>query len=87
MLRAVLVKIVSRELFPDVRVQPVSPLWIVKCIYSEREISFCPLLLSLLWASFLREGPSKLYVAKGRMRYVSSWIHVASQRASATHCY
>lgn len=63
----------------------LSGLW--KVFIQKGESSSCPLLLSLLWASFPREGSFSLYVAKRRMRYVSSQIHVASQRASATHCY
>lgn len=48
--------------------------------------SFCLLLLSLFRASFLRDGPSKLCVAKGKMSWVSSWVHVIPWWASALHC-
>lgn len=88
-LRAVLVRISSCELFPDVHVQPVSPVWIVQCIYSERRKLLLPLVAFPASGLFSQGRPLQVLCVwrKNEMGSISSQLHVASWPASAMHCY
>lgn len=79
LLRAVLDKISSCELFPDVHMQSMVPLWAMKCVYSEKRELLLPFVAFPALGCFSQAWPLKLYVSKGKMRYVSSQIHVVPQ--------
>lgn len=54
------------------------PLWVVKCVYAEKRRLLLPPVASWTLDLFSLVGPSKLYVAKDKMRGGRAETHVVS---------